>query len=153
YESDLDLVFLFDDAAEDGEHYVRFGRRIVSWLNSMTSSGRLYDVDLRLRPDGDAGLVAASLEGFERYQRRQAWTWEHQSLTRARIAVGDRAIGERFEQMRRSVLLMPRDAKNLAADVQSMRARISAGHPNRSGMFDIKHDPGGMVDIEFVTQY
>lgn len=155
YESDLDLVFLFDDSADDdnAERYVRFGRRIVSWLNSMTSSGRLYDVDLRLRPDGDAGLVAASVSGFERYQRKDAWSWEHQALTRARYAVGDAEIGARFEQIRRDVLLMPRDAAALSADVRAMRARISLGHPNQSGLFDVKHDPGGMVDVEFVVQY
>ena len=154
YESDLDLVFLFDDqAADQGEHYVRFARRIVSWLNSMTSSGRLYEVDLRLRPDGDAGLVAASLGSFERYQRHNAWVWEHQALTRARFSAGDPAVGARFEQIRRDLLLMPRDPEHLAGEVRQMRTRISAGHPNRSGLFDLKHDSGGMVDVEFVTQY
>src|SRR5690606_31244211 len=102
YDSDLDLVFLFDDQdADQSEHYVRFARRIVSCLNSMTPSGRLYDVDLRLRPDGDAGLVTASLGGFERYQRHSAWIWEHQALTRARFAAGDPDVGARFEQIRR----------------------------------------------------
>lgn len=154
YESDLDLVFLFDDqAADQSEHYVRFARRIVSWLNSMTSSGRLYEVDLRLRPDGDAGLVAASLGSFERYQRHSAWIWEHQALTRARFSAGDPAVGVRFEQIRRDLLLLPRDADQLAREVRQMRARISAGHPNHSGLFDLKHDSGGMVDVEFVTQY
>jgi len=154
YESDLDLVFLFDDqAADQSEHYVRFARRIVSWLNSMTSSGRLYEVDLRLRPDGDAGLVAASLGSFERYQRHNAWVWEHQALTRARFAAGDPAVGACFEQIRRDLLLMPRDPEQLAREVRQMRTRISAGHPNHSGLFDLKHDSGGMVDVEFVTQY
>ncbi len=154
YDSDLDLVFLFDDAAaEHSESYVRFARRIVSWLSSMTSSGRLYDVDLRLRPDGDAGLIAASLSGFERYQREDAWPWEHQALTRARFVVGDPAVGARFEQIRRDVLLMPRDARQLADEVRAMRTRISAGHPNKPQLFDLKHDSGGMVDVEFVTQY
>ncbi|GAA5233867.1 bifunctional [glutamate--ammonia ligase]-adenylyl-L-tyrosine phosphorylase/[glutamate--ammonia-ligase] adenylyltransferase [Verticiella sediminum] len=154
YESDLDLVFLFDDSDEaHGERYVRLGRRIVSWLNSMTSSGRLYEVDLRLRPDGDAGLVAATVSAFARYQRESAWAWEHQAITRARYAVGDAGVGARFEAIRRDVLLLPRDAGVLAEEVRSMRARIAAGHPNKSGLFDVKHDPGGMVDIEFVTQY
>src|SRR5690606_8400721 len=145
---------LFDDqAADQSEHYVRFARRIVSWLNSMTSSGRLYEVDLRLRPDGDAGLVAASLDSFERYQRHNAWIWEHQALTRARFCAGDPAVGARFEQIRRDLLLMPRDVDRLASEVRQMRTRISAGHPNPSGLFDLKHDSGGMVDVEFVTQY
>ncbi len=153
YESDLDLVFLFEDRTENSERYVRLSRRIVTWLNSLTSSGRLYDVDLRLRPDGDAGLVAASLEGFERYQREQAWTWEHQALTRARFSAGDTQIGERFEQIRRDILLLPRDPAKLAEDVIQMRQRIRAGHVNRTDLFDLKHDPGGMVDVEFITQY
>lgn len=153
YDSDLDLVFLFEDQNEAGETYVRYGRRIVSWLNSMTPSGRLYDVDLRLRPDGDAGLVAASIEAFARYQRESAWTWEHQALTRARFAAGDAALGERFEAIRREVLLQPRDPAALAADVIAMRERISAGHPNPTPLFDLKHDRGGMVDVEFITQY
>jgi len=153
YESDLDLVFLFDDNGHDGETYVRYARRIVSWLNSMTSSGRLYEVDLRLRPDGDAGLVAASIDAFERYQRESAWTWEHQALTRARFAAGDARLGERFEDIRRAVLLKTREPATLASDVIAMRERISAGHPNPTPLFDLKHDRGGMVDIEFITQY
>src|SRR5690606_1665442 len=95
----------------------------------------------------------ASVEGFERYQRQNAWTWEHQALTRARYAVGDTDIGARFETIRREVLLMPREAEKLAQDVRDMRARISAGHVNHSDLFDLKHDSGGMVDVEFVTQY
>lgn len=153
YESDLDLVFLFEDSPQNSERYVRLSRRIVTWLNSMTPSGRLYDVDLRLRPDGDAGLVAASVESFERYQREHAWTWEHQALTRARFAAGDTRIGERFEAIRRDILLLPRDPVRLAHDVIQMRRRIQAAHINRTELFDLKHDPGGMVDIEFITQY
>ncbi len=153
YDSDLDLVFLFDDDGGASETYVRYGRRIVSWLSSMTPSGRLYEVDLRLRPDGDAGLVAASVEAFERYQVESAWTWEHQALTRARFAAGDSALGERFEAIRREVLLQPRDPEKLCTDVLAMRERINAGHPNRTALFDLKHDRGGMVDVEFITQF
>ncbi len=153
YDSDLDLVFLFDDDGGASETYVRYARRIVSWLSSLTSSGRLYEVDLRLRPDGDAGLVAASVEAFERYQRESAWTWEHQALTRARFAAGDALLGERFERIRREVLLQERNSETLRADVLTMRERISAGHPNRTALFDVKHDRGGMVDVEFITQF
>ena len=154
YASDLDLVFLFDDDREDaGEIYAKLGQRMTSWLSTMTSSGRLYEVDLRLRPDGNAGLLAVSVEAFAKYQREHAWQWEHQALTRARYAAGDAAVGRQFEDIRRAVLLTPRDAQALAREVRDMREKIRAGHPNASGDFDLKHDPGGMVDVEFVTQY
>ena len=154
YASDLDLVFLYDDPDDEAvERYVKLGRRMVSWLSTMTSSGRLYEIDLRLRPDGDAGLIAVSFEGFARYQRDHAWIWEHQALTRARYCAGDPTLGERFEAIRREILLRPRDAAELRGAVQEMRDKIRAGHPNHSGDFDLKHDPGGMVDIEFITQY
>jgi glutamate-ammonia-ligase adenylyltransferase len=126
---------------------------MTSWLSTMTSSGRLYEVDLRLRPDGDAGLLAASMEAFAQYQEQHAWSWEHQALTRARFAAGDPAVGARFESLRRDILLKPRNVDALRADVLEMRDKISAGHPNPGGSFDLKHDRGGMVDVEFVTQF
>lgn len=154
YASDLDLVFLYDDPDLDAvELYVKLGRRMVSWLSTMTSSGRLYEIDLRLRPDGDAGLIAVSMEGFERYQREHAWIWEHQALTRARFCAGDIELGQRFENIRREILLREREPEPLKAAVREMREKIRAGHPNHSNDFDLKHDPGGMVDIEFITQY
>lgn len=154
YASDLDLVFLYDDPREDAsEVYAKLGRRMTSWLSTMTSSGRLYETDLRLRPDGDAGLLAVSVEAFEQYQSKHAWAWEHQALTRARYAAGDTTIGAQFERIRADVLVQPRDMTKLRAEVLEMRDKISAGHPNNSGNFDLKHDRGGMVDVEFVTQY
>lgn len=154
YASDLDLVFLYDDPQEEAsELYAKLGRRMASWLSTMTSSGRLYDIDLRLRPDGDAGLLAVSVDAFEQYQTRHAWAWEHQAITRARFVVGDPNIGRRFEAIREQVLLIPRDPEALREEVRSMRQKISAGHPNRSEDFDLKHDRGGMVDVEFVTQF
>ena len=154
YASDLDLVFLFDDPREDAaEVYAKLGRRMTSWLSTMTSSGRLYEVDLRLRPDGDAGLLAVSVEAFEQYQHKHAWAWEHQALTRARHAAGDAGIGARFERIREDILVLPRDAAALREEVLAMREKINAGHPNGSQLFDLKHDRGGMVDVEFVTQY
>ncbi|KOQ23859.1 bifunctional [glutamate--ammonia ligase]-adenylyl-L-tyrosine phosphorylase/[glutamate--ammonia-ligase] adenylyltransferase [Achromobacter xylosoxidans] len=154
YASDLDLVFLYDDAREDAaEVYAKLGRRMTSWLSTMTSSGRLYEVDLRLRPDGDAGLLAVSVEAFEQYQQKHAWAWEHQALTRARYASGDAAVGQRFEQIREAILVMPRDTAKLREEVLAMRQKINAGHPNSTDRFDLKHDAGGMVDVEFVTQY
>ena len=157
YASDLDLVFLYeagaagDDAAQ--ESYARFAQRVNTWLTSVTGAGRLYETDLRLRPDGAKGLIVSSIGAFERYQLGQAWTWEHQALTRARYVTGDARIGAAFEAMRERVLRMPRDRSRLAADIGDMRRRMAAGHANRTPLFDLKHDPGGMVDIEFVVQY
>ncbi|RTZ41039.1 bifunctional [glutamate--ammonia ligase]-adenylyl-L-tyrosine phosphorylase/[glutamate--ammonia-ligase] adenylyltransferase [Candidimonas sp. SYP-B2681] len=155
YASDLDLVFLYDDPSDDdaSEIYAKLGRRMSSWLSTMTSSGRLYEIDLRLRPDGDAGLLAVSVDAFAQYQTTHAWPWEHQAITRARFVAGDIEIGNRFEKIRQQVLLLPRDPETFKDDVRSMRERISAGHPNRTSEFDLKHDRGGMVDVEFVTQY
>lgn len=154
YASDLDLVFLYDDPDQDAvERYVRLGRRMVSWLTTLTSSGRMYEVDMRLRPDGDAGLIAISIDGFEKYQSKQAWSWEHQAITRARFVAGDAQIGARFERVRQDILLQKRDTHQFKQDVIKMRAKIALAHPNHSGLFDIKHDRGGMVDIEFITQY
>ena len=154
YASDLDLVFLYDDPDERApERYARLAQRLNTWLTSTTAAGRLYDTDLRLRPDGASGLVVSSLAAFCRYQREQAWTWEHQALSRARFVAGDAAIGAAFERQREAILCLPRDAQRLAADVIDMRRRMYAGHPNRSALFDLKHDPGGMVDVEFTVQY
>ncbi|HEX7387829.1 MAG TPA: bifunctional [glutamate--ammonia ligase]-adenylyl-L-tyrosine phosphorylase/[glutamate--ammonia-ligase] adenylyltransferase [Castellaniella sp.] len=154
YASDLDLVFLYDDPDQEAsERYAKLGRRMASWLATLTSSGRMYEIDLRLRPDGDAGLLAVPVSAFEHYQLNQAWPWEHQALTRARFVAGDTAIGKRFDAIREHILLLPRDVDALRAEVLSMRAKISQGHPNRSADFDLKHDRGGMVDIEFITQF
>ena len=124
-----------------------------TWLASNTPAGQLYDTDLRLRPDGAKGLIASSLGAFKRYQREQAWTWEHQALTRARYCAGDTAIGAAFEAEREAILRLPRDREKLADEVVAMRRRMHDGHPNPTALFDLKHDPGGMVDIEFVVQY
>ena len=159
YASDLDLVFLFDVDPDDPEadareaRYTRLGQRLNTWLTSTTAAGQLYDTDLRLRPDGAKGLLVSSLRGFRRYQREQAWSWEHQALTRARFAAGDRDVGAAFEAERDAILRMERDPRKLAGDVVAMRRRMHAGHPNPSPLFDLKHDPGGMVDIEFAVQY
>lgn len=154
YASDLDLVLLFDDPGDYAlEVYAKLGRRLSTWLSSMTSSGRLYETDLRLRPDGDAGLLAVSVDTFEKYQREHAWVWEHQALTRARFSAGDPDIGKTFERIRRDILLIEREPEKLRREVVEMRTRIRAGHPNKTELFDVKHDHGGMVDIEFITQY
>lgn len=159
YESDLDIIFLYDDDdAAAPETYSMLARRLVTWLSTQTSSGKLFEVDLRLRPDGNAGLMVSPFDAFSRYQRNEggghgAWPWEHQALTRARFSAGDAAIGERFEAERCHVLILPRDGDQLRTDVLAMRARMLDGHPNPTALFDVKHDRGGMVDIEFIVQY
>ena len=155
YASDLDLVFLYDDAADESaqDRYTRLARRLITWLTTMTPAGQLYDIDTRLRPDGAKGLMSSSLAGFRRYEREHAWTWEHQALTRARFVAGDAAIGAAFERERESILCLPRDHAKLKIDVIDMRRRMLAGHANPTAAFDIKHDPGGMVDVEFSVQY
>jgi glutamate-ammonia-ligase adenylyltransferase len=154
YASDLDLVFLYDDADEAAvERYTRLAGRLITWLTSATAAGRLYDTDLRLRPDGAKGVLTSSFAGFRRYEREQAWTWEHQALTRARFVAGDAAIGAAFEAERESILRLERDPVALSRDVVDMRKRMLAGHPNPTPLFDLKHDSGGMVDVEFAVQY
>jgi glutamate-ammonia-ligase adenylyltransferase len=154
YASDLDIIFLYDDADEQAQEvYARLAQRMSRWLTSRTTSGVLFDIDLRLRPDGESGLLVSSIDAFRRYQRESAWTWEHQALTRARFSAGEAAVGAAFEAERRTVLQIPRDEEKLRADVLSMRAQLLEGHPNTSELFDLKHDRGGMIDIEFIVQY
>ncbi|MDZ4200913.1 MAG: bifunctional [glutamate--ammonia ligase]-adenylyl-L-tyrosine phosphorylase/[glutamate--ammonia-ligase] adenylyltransferase [Gallionella sp.] len=154
YASDLDLIFLYDDDHPDAqENYARLAQRINTMLGSYTSSGRLYETDLRLRPNGASGLLVSTVAAFDEYQRQNAWVWEHQALTRARFSAGDRQVGTAFEDIRHRVLTQTRDQSNLRTEILSMRQKMLDGHPNDSGLFDIKHDRGGMVDIEFMVQY
>jgi [glutamine synthetase] adenylyltransferase / [glutamine synthetase]-adenylyl-L-tyrosine phosphorylase len=158
YVSDLDLIFLFDDDHPDApDVYSVFARRLVTWLTAQTSSGNLFDIDLRLRPNGNAGLMVSALDAFSRYQRNEdgmgAWVWEHQALTRARHCAGDFELGHRFEAERVHVLTQVRDLAKLKSEVLAMRQKMLDGHPNASASFDLKHDRGGMVDIEFIVQY
>ena len=154
YASDLDLIFLYQDAAPEApENYARLAQRLNNWLTSLTAAGLLYETDLRLRPDGVGGLLVSSLAGFAEYQRKQAWVWEHQALTRARCVAGDREIGDHFAEIRSEVLRQRRDLVQLRAEVVAMRDKMLAAHPNTSGRFDIKHDRGGLIDVEFIVQY
>ena len=154
YASDLDIVFLYDDAHPDAQDlYAKLGKRLNTWMGTHTAAGILFETDLRLRPDGASGLLVSSLEAFEDYQKTHAWTWEHQALTRARFCCGDREVGERFAAIREAVLAQPRDAEKLRAEVLDMRQKMLDGHPNASGLFDLKHDRGGLVDVEFAVQY
>ena len=166
YASDLDLIFLYDDRAGHAtaiapQRYARLAQRLNVWLTARTTAGALFDIDLRLRPDGAAGLVVSGFEAWRRYERREdnvgAWTWEHQALTRARFAAGDAALGAAFEAEREAILATRAPAETdraaLRRDIAAMRAKMHDGHPNPSGLFDLKHDRGGMVDIEFCVQY
>lgn len=154
YASDLDLIFLYDDDHPDAqENYARLAQRINTMLSSYTSSGRLYETDLRLRPNGSSGLLVSSVAAFAGYQKNDAWVWEHQALARARFSAGDAKIGAAFEHIRREVLCQKRELGSLCREILTMRQKMHDGHPNDSGLFDIKHDSGGMVDIEFMVQY
>jgi [glutamine synthetase] adenylyltransferase / [glutamine synthetase]-adenylyl-L-tyrosine phosphorylase len=154
YASDLDLVFLYDDDDERAQPvYAQLAQRLAAWLSTRTAAGQLFEIDLRLRPNGNAGLPVSSLRAFEGYQRDSAWVWEHQALTRARFCAGDESLGARFEALRREILAARRDPEALRAEVLAMRRRMLEGHPNTSVLFDVKHDPGGMVDIEFLVQF
>ncbi|MFO7188309.1 MAG: bifunctional [glutamate--ammonia ligase]-adenylyl-L-tyrosine phosphorylase/[glutamate--ammonia-ligase] adenylyltransferase [Pseudomonadota bacterium] len=154
YASDLDLVYIYDDDHSAApENYARLVQRMNTWLGSHTAAGTLFETDLRLRPNGEAGLLAHSMDAFRRYQLESAWSWEHQALTRARFCAGDAALGALFDALRRDILTAPVDIEALRNDVLTMRAKLLEGHPNHSQLFDIKHDRGGMVDIEFIVQY
>jgi glutamate-ammonia-ligase adenylyltransferase len=151
YGSDLDIVFLFDDtAAQEPDKLARLSQRVNTWLSSPTSAGVLYETDLRLRPDGASGLLVSSLEAFRDYQAKRAWTWEHQALTRARFCAGDRRLGERFEAVRREILAQPRDGAKLREEISAMRSKMRA--EVKADPRDLKHVPGGVVDLEFAVQ-
>lgn len=162
--SDLDLVFLYDapaDAASAGPRvleparwFMRLAQKIVALLGSPTGAGRLYDVDVRLRPDGAKGLLVSTLASYAEYQRERAWTWEHQALVRARSVAGDAALREDFERVRAQVLTRARDADALLADVLQMRRRMRAELDRSDATsFDLKQGEGGLVDLEFLLQY
>jgi glutamate-ammonia-ligase adenylyltransferase len=163
YGSDLDVVFLFDDdgSAADKqlaqEVYGAFVRKLITWLTLRTAAGELFDIDTALRPNGNSGLLVTSVESFDNYQRGRgsntAWTWEHQALTRARFAAGAPTIAARFEATRRAVLCAPRDPAALRDEVHAMREKLRAARPVPAERFDVKHSPGGMVDVEFAVQY
>lgn len=174
--SDLDLVFIHDgdpQAETDGakpidgaQFFTRLGQRIIHLITTQTNSGQLYEVDMRLRPSGAAGLLVSSLGAFSRYQENEAWTWEHQALVRARVLVGSTDVGRQFEAVRASVLGRERDLTKLRQEVSEMRAKMRDNLGTRTtaagkganafeptARFDLKQDAGGIVDIEFMVQY
>ena len=154
YASDLDLIFLYqDEKPEAAENYARLAQRLNNWMTTLTAAGALYETDLRLRPDGISGLLVSSLDGYTEYQHHKAWVWEHQALTRARFVAGDDKIGHQFEAIRIEVLRQRRDLAQLRAEVVAMRDKMLSAHPNDSTLFDIKHDRGGLIDVEFIVQY
>lgn len=176
HNSDLDLVFIHhgDPQSEtDGAKsidgllfFTRVGQRMIHILTTQTTSGILYEVDMRLRPSGDAGLLVSSLTGFQKYQETEAWTWEHQALVRARVLTGAKEVAEAFEAIRVEVLGKQRDLVKLQAEVSDMRKKMRDNLGTlvtQSGLgdnafdakqlFNLKHDAGGMVDIEFMTQF
>ena len=164
YDSDLDLVFLHtgakgqtcesDRPIENSLFFARLGQRVIHILTSPTRVGKLYETDMRLRPSGSSGILVSRIEGYRDYQLREAWTWEHQALIRARAVGGDRQLMRRFEQIRREVLAAPRDKKKLRSEVLKMRERMRRELLKpQPGRFDLKHSAGGIVDIEFLVQY
>jgi [glutamine synthetase] adenylyltransferase / [glutamine synthetase]-adenylyl-L-tyrosine phosphorylase len=154
YASDLDLIFLYDDTTPiSAENYARLAQRLNHWLTSLTPAGVLYAVDLRLRPDGASGLLVSTIDGFNDYQKKHAWVWEHQALTRARFVCGDADIGARFERIRLEVLRQPRDLAALSAEVIAMRNRMFEAQQDADEWFDLKYSRGGLIDVEFIVQY
>ena len=158
YGSDLDIVFVYDDADERAfEVYGALIRKLINWLTVKTGEGDLYEIDTALRPNGSSGLLITSFDSYANYQQQRgsnaAWTWEHQAMTRARCVLGDADLQRRFEAVREAVVTTPRDVAALAAEIIDMRAKLSKARPVKAGQFDVKHSPGGMVDIEFAVQY
>ncbi|MGB1059306.1 MAG: bifunctional [glutamate--ammonia ligase]-adenylyl-L-tyrosine phosphorylase/[glutamate--ammonia-ligase] adenylyltransferase [Ketobacter sp.] len=175
YSSDLDLVFIHDadsSGVTDGDKsidnnvfFARLGQRIIHILTSKMASGELYETDMRLRPSGNSGLLVSSLKAFQDYQENNAWNWEHQALVRARVVAGCPRLARRFAEVREAVLSRPRDEAQLRQEVVAMREKM-LGHLstykelelNEARLaadcsFDLKQDPGGIVDIEFLAQY
>ena len=165
YGSDLDLIFLHDSSGdaqrtsgaspvENRVFLVRLVQRLISLLSIQTRYGRLYEVDMRLRPNGQSGALVSSMDSFRSYQRTQAWIWEHQALLRSRSVAGDAGVREAFERERREILIHHVNRRDLKDEVVKMRRRMrSELSRSQGGEFDIKQDAGGMADIEFLVQY
>ncbi len=159
--SDLDLLFIYENGGEssDGakplaasQYFARLSQQLITALSAPTAEGILYEVDMRLRPSGNAGPIATSLEAFTLYQKDQAWTWEQMALTRARVIAGDPGLGETITDEIKAILTRRRDDSLLRNDVLNMRARLARGHPPSSS-WDVKYRNGGLIDVEFIAQY
>ena len=167
YASDLDLVYIFDNDenlqnvlnVDLDVFYTRLALRLNSWLSMQTGAGKVFEIDLRLRPNGDAGLLAVSFAGFEEYQKNHAWIWEHQALTRARFSAGNKNLGEKFETLRHQILTLPRDKNHLKSEILKMRDKmyatqnISSKTNTNENLFNLKHSRGGLIDVEFIVQF
>jgi glutamate-ammonia-ligase adenylyltransferase len=169
YKSDLDLVFLYNDSGggsggkstsgprviDNSTFFARLGQRIIHILSTLTPSGAAYEIDMRLRPSGNSGMLVSSLAAFEKYQREDAWTWEHQALVRARVVAGDKKLGEAFDLARKSILEQQRCEQSLRTEVVKMREKMRKhlGQATKDGKFSLKQGVGGIVDIEFMVQF
>jgi [glutamine synthetase] adenylyltransferase / [glutamine synthetase]-adenylyl-L-tyrosine phosphorylase len=158
YGSDLDIVFVYDDAHEQaGVIYAALVRKLIAWLSAKTAEGDLYEIDTALRPNGSSGLLVSTMVAFEDYQTQRgsntAWVWEHQAMTRARCVLGSATLQARFNAVRTAVLCAPRDITALASEISTMRERVRSAHRVPTDKFDVKHSAGGMVDIEFAVQF
>jgi glutamate-ammonia-ligase adenylyltransferase len=165
YASDLDLVFLHDSAGEhqttdaaqpieNGLFFVRLAQRILHLLTFHSAAGRLYEVDVRLRPSGKGGMLITNIDAFEDYQRAEAWTWEHQALLHARAVAGAPLLRARFEHVRLETLRQRVNRETLRQEIRDMRGRMRREHArSAAGQFHLKHDAGGITDIEFLAQY
>jgi len=151
--SDLDLIFVYDAPDLDAAvlHYARLAQRLIVALTALTGAGGLYEVDMRLRPTGNKGPVAVSLESFRRYHETEAWTWERLALTRARAIAGDKALCAEVEAVIHATLTRPADESKLIADARDMREKLSGQFPGKN-RWDLKFASGGLVDIEFIAQ-
>ncbi len=161
--SDLDLVFVYqadpDCEASDGpkplpvsQYFGRLAQRFINALSAATAEGRLYEIDMRLRPSGSAGPIAVSLSAFEKYHEKDSWTWEQMALTRARVVAGEAGLADRIEADRLTTLTRPRDPERLLREVAEMRDRITREFGAKS-VWNVKHLRGGLVDLEFIAQY
>lgn len=165
YGSDLDIIFLHDShgqaqqtngakTLENAVFYARFAQKIIHTLSTFTPAGRLYETDTRLRPSGASGLLVSSLEAFRTYQEEKAWVWEHQALLRARAITGNASLRAAFEQIRRDILCRPRNKAELRKEVISMRQKMwETLGSKKPDIFNLKKDPGGITDIEFIVQF
>jgi len=165
YTSDLDMIFLHGAEQEGGVtdgarpianevFFARLGQRLIHILTARTGGGILYEVDTRLRPSGGSGMLVTNPAAFREYQESHAWAWEHQALIRARPIAGDAGLADVFEEIRATTLCRKRDPETLRTEVAAMRERMHAAQaPHDPGKFNLKHDPGGMIDVEFMVQY
>ncbi|OYW89721.1 MAG: bifunctional glutamine synthetase adenylyltransferase/deadenyltransferase, partial [Alishewanella sp. 32-51-5] len=161
YGSDLDLVFVHqcqsqaptngERAIDSQQFYLKLVQRILHLSTTRTNSGVLYDIDTRLRPSGNSGLLAIHIDTYQQYLQQEAWTWEHQALVRARLIVGTEDLQQRFAAIREQILQQPRPLASLRHEVQEMRDKLRQHHGKES--VDVKHQVGGIVDLEFISQY